>query len=143
MKITDIIEKQDVGEPYDRLLDFLELEDIVRLEQAYNGQQIKFHRNSENITKDYPELVGALGIEKSRMVIIALGSMRVYFPTLKKSASDKIKRLIISEFNGYNFKHLSRKFGYTERYIRQIVSRQPKRNPVLENQLSLLDVFTN
>jgi hypothetical protein len=140
LKITDIITKQDLGEPYDRLSDFLELEEIVRIEQSYNGQQIKFNRNSDNLVSEYPELVSAVGKEKALKVINTLGNMRVYFPTLKKSASDKIKKLIVAEFNGYNYRQLSRKYGYTERYIRQILSGRPKKKPVLETQLSLDDI---
>jgi hypothetical protein len=38
LNITDIIRKGDLGEPYDRLSDFLEMDDILRLEQGLGGR---------------------------------------------------------------------------------------------------------
>lgn len=121
MKITDIITKQDLGDPYDRLLDFLELEDIVKVEQLYNGRSMRFKRDCKDLKDEYPELLNSLGEEKSKMIIRMLGDMNVYFPTLRRNALDKIRGLIVSEFNGYNQVALARKFGYTERHIRRIV----------------------
>jgi len=141
MSIANVISKQDLGEPYDRLSDFLELEDIVKLEQACNGQQIKFNRNCDNVHSEYPELTSALGISKAKIVINLLGGMRVYFPTLRKSAADKIKQLIISEFNGYNYRQLAFRFGYSERHIRNLLAGQSKKPLIHERQLSLEDLF--
>ncbi|MCL2618160.1 MAG: hypothetical protein FWD98_03795 [Defluviitaleaceae bacterium] len=141
MKITDLITKHDLGEPYDRLSDFLELDEIVRLEQAYNGQQVRFNRQSSNITNEYPELVAAVGVHKAKIVVNVLGDMRIYFPTLRKSAREKIKNLISSEFNGYNFHQLSRKFGYSERHTRHILKGQPRHSLVDKNQLTLSDLL--
>jgi len=141
LKITDIITKQDLGEPYDRLSDFLELDDIVRLEQEYGGRQIMFRRHCADIKADYPELYITLGLEKAGEVMRALGDMRVYFPALRRSASDKIRDLIVTEFNGYNYYQLARKYGYTERNIRHILSASGKiRCRVDENQLSFADL---
>jgi len=142
MKITDMITKQDLGEPYNRLLDFLELEDIVRLEQIYGGQQMQFNRKCTDIKKEYPELY-TFGEKKARKLIRTLGDMRVYFPSLKKSAQDKIKNLIIREFNGYNYNQLARKYGYTERNIRYILQGRAKCSPIDENQITLAELLSN
>ena len=97
MKIQEIITKKDLGEPYDRLLDFLELEDISKLEQLYNGQNKRFKRYCEDIKNEYPELYYALGKEKGTKVLMMLGDMNIYFPTLKHSTRDTIWTIVKKE----------------------------------------------
>ena len=138
MKITDIITKQDLGEPYDRLSEFLELSDIIRLEQEYGGRRVQFRRDCEDVKAEYPELSALLGTQKAALVINALGDMRVYFHSLRKNVLDKIRNLIIREFNGYNYDELSKKFGYTERHIRRIVAGQPRR-PIDRSQMTMFN----
>ena len=141
MKITDILDIRDLGEPYDRLSDFLELDEIIKLEQAYGGRQIKFRKNCGDVTAEYPELVATVGIAKAAKVVKIFGGMPTYFPTLKRSCKEKIKSLIFTEFNGYNYLHLARKFGYSERHIRHILAKSGKRrNLVDKEQLSLFDI---
>jgi len=139
MKITEIIQKTDIGEPYDYLLDVLDISDILKLEKEYSGRQIQFRRNCTNVKEDYPELVVIVGYDKAQSVIKILGDMRIYFPTIKRSALEKIKKLIISEFNGYNHISLAKKYGYSERHIRNIVGCGNESPIVLKNQLTILD----
>ena len=141
MQITKYITKQDLGDPYDRLADFLELEDIVKLEQLYNGQTIRLKRNTSDIKADYPLLHEILGDRKSRQVIQMLGDIWIYYPTIKRNVGGKIKDLILQENNGYNQVDLSRKYGYTERHIRRILAeaKAPKIDP---NQLKIDDIFS-
>ncbi|MCL2415803.1 MAG: hypothetical protein FWD01_03220 [Defluviitaleaceae bacterium] len=132
--ITKIINKSDLGEPYDRLSDFLELEDFVKVEKLFCGKQLKFKPKHKcgDIKTEYPELVLMLGIVKAEKFIIALGGMRVYFPKLRNSASKSIKAKIAKEFNGYNYARLAEKYGYTERHIRRILveTRKRRKNPL-------------
>ena len=141
MKITDIITKHDLDEPYGRLSRFLDLDEIIKLEQLYGGRQIRFRRDHSGIEEEYPELVTVLGIEKAKQVAKGFSGELVYFPALRKSASDKIKTMILSEYNGYNHKQLARKFGYCERHIRNILSAYRKNEALADyNQLSLYDI---
>ena len=142
LNIRDIIQKSDLSEPYDRLFDFLDLGDIIRVEQAYGGRQINFRRGCEDAKTEYPDLFLALGTDKAMKVIKTFGDMRIYFPTLRQSALDKIKRHIIAEFDGYNHLTLARKYGYTERHIRRIVAQRGIKRPLIdENQLTLSDIY--
>lgn len=139
IQIADFITKDDLGEPYDRLADFLSLDDIIRLEQAYGGRQVKFRRNCTDVKEEYPELVVVLDYNKAHRVVKVLGGMWIYFPELRRSCHEKIKSMIKSEFNGYNYLHLAGKYGYTERHIRNIVERNGKKLVYDQNQLSLFD----
>jgi len=141
MNLSDMITRKDLGEPYSRLIDFLSLEEIIKIEQLYNGEQIAFAIDSKNINNDYPKLSMLIGEEKTRKFLKTLGGMgRVYFPTLKKSAREKIKNLIFREFNGYNYFELAKRFGYTERHIRHILKDKNKHKPVDERQMTFADV---
>ena len=141
MKITDIITKENLNDPYDRLSDFLDLSDIIKLEQEYRGRRIQFRRDCEDVKTEYPELSAMLGIQKASLVINALGDMRIYFHSLRKNTLDTIRSQIIKEFNGYNYCELSKRFGYTERHIRRIISDAGMvRSKNLDNrQLSLFE----
>ena len=139
MNISNFITKEDLGEPYDRLLDFLELEDIVKLESEYKGRQIIFKRNCSNIGEEYPELLVLLGYDKAKKVIRHLGDIRIYFPTLRKAARDKIFARIRKEFNGYNMLELGKRYGYTERNIRNILGKQARTNEEDKNQVTFDD----
>jgi hypothetical protein len=141
MKITDIISKSDLGEPYVRLSEFLELDELVKVEQTYGGRQIKFKRGCSDISGEYPELTSMLGMEKAARFINAIGDIWIYFPKLRRSAFDKIKASIINDFKGYNYHRLAQKYGYTERHIRRIVAGAERRHEMDENQVSLFDAF--
>jgi len=138
MKITEIIQKTDLNEPYDRLLDVLDIGDIVKLEQEYNGRQLQFRRSCTDVKSEYPELVAIVGKDKAQSVINILGDMRIYFPTIKRNTLNKIKELIISEFNGYNHTALAKRFGYSERHIRNILGSRNNKYPTLsDNQITI------
>lgn len=140
MSISNLITKQDLGEPYNRLIDVLELPDILKLEELYAGRDnIRFRRNSTNIREDHPELHLALGEEKSRKVVKLLGGMALYFPGIKQNVSEKIKHLILQEYNGYNITALAKTFGYTDRHVRRILKHQGKTAEHDENQMQLKD----
>lgn len=140
MKITEIISKSDLGEPYDRLSDFLDLDDIVKVEQAYSGRQLKFKRDRDDKDGELSKLKTLLGTEKAEKFVMMLGGMWIYFPKLRRSAFDKIKTSIKQEFRGHNYYQLAVKYGYTERHIRRIVADEGKSNKIHENQMSIFDV---
>ena len=47
----------------------------------------------------------------------------------------KLRDQILKEFNGYNYKYLASKYGYSEMWIRKIVNKD-----VLEGQISFDDI---
>jgi len=139
--ITEFINKEDLQDPYDRLSEFLTFADIIRLEQKFKGKQRKFRKKCTDVADEYPELIELVGLDKAWKIIEELGGTGdVYFPELKRNCLNKIKSLIISECNGYNYSKLADKFGYTERHIRNITSGKIKKQPQRdENQLSIFD----
>lgn len=133
MKITD---KEDLREPYNSLTSVLELGEIFKLAEMWQGRQILF---SSQITKTdtYTDLVTAFGNEKAYGIVNVYRGELIYFPKLKSAA---VRDKILQEFTGYNYTELSRKYGYSERYIREIVKYRAKSiKTVSDGQMSLFD----
>lgn len=140
MELKDVINKDDLSFPYDVLADFLTMDEIFKLEAALNGRQIKFRKYEPDAEKAYPEIVPLIGLTKTRTLVKRLSGSTAYFPKIRDNCSGKIKGLITAEFDGYNYTELSRKYGYTERSIRNIVHGRAKPQRVMENQISLDDL---
>ena len=140
MNIADILQKSDLGEPYDRLSEFLELNEIIMVEQLYTGQQVYFRRGCTDVKTEHPELSATIGKDKALLVVKSFGNMRIYFPALRQSAKEKIKRILLTEFNGYNHTALARRYGYSERHIRNMVGGGKKRPNIMDGQMTLLEL---
>ena len=142
MVIANILTKDDLKEPYDRLVDTLELEDILKVEQLYGGRQMKLKRNCTDVEAEYPELAIMLGATKAQKVLRALGGDWTYFPTIRRSASSAIRKAMLADFNGYNLSTVAKTYGYTERHARRIIGSggKAKNTSVLDGQLTLLDI---
>ncbi|WP_113673480.1 Mor transcription activator family protein [Vallitalea guaymasensis] len=95
----------------------------------------------ENLTGIYEEICERVGLDATLEIIDLLQGSMVYFPTLRKSVRHKVHEEIKKEFDGYNFVELAKKYGYTDRRIRQICEGdvKKKRNKPMENQMSLFD----
>lgn len=133
MKITD---KEDLREPYNSLTSVLELDEIFKLAEMWQGRQILFSSQIER-TDTYADLVTAFGSKKADGIVNAFKAELIYFPKLRQAA---VRDKILRDFTGYNYTELSRRYGYSERYIREIVKYRTKsiRN-VSEGQISLFD----
>lgn len=75
----------------------------------------------EDLSEPYYTIAQELGIEAAFSIAKMFGGAQVYFPTLEKHCNSKLRDSIIEEFDGYNFRELAKKYGYTERWIREIV----------------------
>ncbi len=141
MKLDDVITKEDLREPYDIMTEFLEMDEIIRVAKAYAGRQVRFRRDYNDVRKDYPELTAMIGAKNAEIFIrLFSGSVGVYFPELRHNCAEKIKKLIISEYTGYNLLTLARKYGYTERHLRRLIEGKVRRHSCVdENQLTLFD----
>lgn len=118
MDIRDIIEKSDLGEPYCYLIEF-DLDDIFKVERALQGLQVSFRKNFDEYN-GFDIVADLIGTNKA----IKLGGIFhgfVYFPKIKSACREAIRRKIVIEFNGYNYKELSIKYGYSVRHIYNIV----------------------
>lgn len=132
----EFIDKEDLREPYSSLIDVLEPEEILNLEELWRGRQILFSSGIKN-SDTYAELVRIIGADKADKVIHIFMGELIYFPKLK---SLSVREKILQDFTGYNYTELSRKYGYSERYIREIVKYRAKSmKTVSEGQISLFD----
>lgn len=95
----------------------------------------------EDLDDPYYEIANKLGLKIAVEIAKMFQGSQIYFPKLEKTCSPKRKELIRSEFNGYNFKELAHKYGYSERWIREICSNITSkiRNKPLKNQISMFD----
>lgn len=92
----------------------------------------------DDLSEPYYTIAQELGIEVAFAIAKLFGGAQIYFPTLEKHCNIKLRDSIIEEFDGYNFRELSQKYGYTERWIREIVKENVKkeRNRPHEDQMS-------
>lgn len=95
----------------------------------------------EDLDGPYYEIALKLGIETAMKIAELFQGSQVYFPKMENSCSPKRKELIIEEFNGYNYRELAHKYGFSERWIREICSDQvqKERNKPCANQISLFE----
>ena len=130
------IDKEDLREPYSSLIDVLEIDEILKVEELWQGRQILFSKATKN-TETYRELSDIFGTDKAEKIINTYMGEFIYFPRLK---SLSVREQILRDFTGYNYTELARRYGYSERYIYDIVKSKAKSiKNICENQISLFD----
>lgn len=70
----------------------------------------------------YKDLAEQLGVETTIKIHEQLGGTQVTFP-LKLFSQDYVEKQIRARYDGTNSKVLAKEFGYTERYIRTLLSK--------------------
>lgn len=81
----------------------------------------------EDLTGSARELAEIVGMEAfSRLVEVYGGSSNLYVPKADQLVLPIRDKLIQREYNGRNVFELSRKWGLTERYVREIVKEKAK-----------------
>ena len=74
-----------------------------------------------DIPETYQPVVSLIGLDNFlKMCNYAMGD-ELYFPMQESILRNARNRLIIQEYNGNNLSELSRKYGLTRNYIRNIV----------------------
>lgn len=63
MKWEEVIDRADLGEPY-ASLNFLDMDEICRIENYFKGRQIAFKKCIDDMEKTYPEICLILGEKK-------------------------------------------------------------------------------
>lgn len=139
MKWEEVIDRADLGEPY-ASLNFLDMDEICRIENYFKGRQIAFKKCINDMEKAYPEICLILGEKKARKIAKTFSGETVYFPEMKRACSEKVRQLILEQFDGNNYGELARKYGYSERHIRRIVKKGVAQKHIYENQISLFDM---
>lgn len=142
MDWRDVIDKSELGEPY-ASMDFLNIGEIHSIEKKFRGEQIRFKKNCGSIMEEYREFVKIIGKEKTVMLVKMFSGEPVYFPKIKRTCLQKVWQLIKDDFDGSNYKKLSKKYGYCERHIRRIVKNTRRETPRDERQISISDIIKN
>ena len=97
-------------------------------------------RLSEELTLEmlpegpYKQIAEAIGPENFYRLAEVVGGSTVYIPKPESLTRPVRDAHIKAEFNGYNHPELARKYGVTERWVRQLCGEGK-----LEGQMSLLD----
>lgn len=76
---------------------------------------------AQDLADIYMEIAEAIGIENTLLVYDVLKGRQVSFPQ-RIYRKEYVENYIKENYNGKNIRELSRKFGYTERRIKQIIS---------------------
>lgn len=74
----------------------------------------------EYLNGAYSELANLLGIEAVLKIHSAYRGQQITFP-MQLFSKEFLKKQIVDEYNGYNIKQLATKYGYSEKWVRQIL----------------------
>jgi Mor family transcriptional regulator len=75
----------------------------------------------DSLPESYQILAEVIGLENTLKASTVLGGLLYYFKKIDKLLLEKRDILIKREFDGINYKDLARKYGLSERQIREIV----------------------
>lgn len=95
----------------------------------------------EDLDEEQKQLAELIGIDKYKILLQTYGGMSIYIPKPDSFAATIRNEQIKDEFDGSNYKELSRKYGLTEVWVRNIVSdkvKELKSKPV-DGQMNLFD----
>ena len=81
-------------------------------------QGVIFEMDVSNIKCEY--LANLLGIEAVLKIHSAYRGQQITFP-VQLFSKEFLKKQIVDEYNGYNIKQLATKYGYSEKWVRQIL----------------------
>ena len=74
----------------------------------------------EYLNGAYSELANLLGIEAVLKIHSAYRGQQITFP-VQLFSKEFLKKQIVDEYNVYNIKQLATKYGYSEKWVRQIL----------------------
>lgn len=78
--------------------------------------------NFDGFNNIYKELAEIIGIENAIKLNIIYGGQQVSFPK-RIVSQDYCEKQIKLEYNGKNIKELAQKYGYTERWVYNILKK--------------------
>ena len=79
-------------------------------------------KHPELILQPFDALMGMEGFEAIYTLCENMGGATVYIPSARKIFARCIEREILREFDGYNHDRLARKYGYSGRHLKRIIS---------------------
>lgn len=81
----------------------------------------------EDIPIQFSDLVESIDIDNFISLCEVLGGTLVYIPSIKTLEKIQRNKAIINEFNGANYKELSRKHKISEPYLRKLINEHKKK----------------
>lgn len=100
--------------------------------------QLRENVGREDLRELSPVLMQAIdiiGLDRFIDLCYIIGGLSIYVPKFESVVAAARDRLILSEFNGYNYSELAIKYGITEVWVRQIIAKAKFE----ENVISLFD----
>ena len=82
---------------------------------------VKEELYAQDLADIYMEIAEAIGVENTLLVYDLLKGRQISFPQ-RIYRKEYVESYIKENYNGKNIRELSRKFGYTERRIKQIIN---------------------
>ena len=79
----------------------------------------------DDLNDIYGEIANLLGLDAAIAIYNKFRGTQVSFP-LEMLSKEFIFRQIRNDYNGYNIRELATKYGYTEKWIRKIVTEETK-----------------
>ena len=78
-------------------------------------------RHPSAILQPYDALMGLEGFDAIYTLCEIIGGATVYVPSVRKMFAECLVREAMSEFNGYNYDSLARKYGFSGRHLRRLL----------------------
>jgi len=82
-------------------------------------------QNLDEVQPPFKELLAALGFEGIFHLCEISGGTNLYIPSLQRIFRGCLEKQIPKEFDGENYRELSKNYGLSERTIRNVVSSCP------------------
>jgi len=79
-------------------------------------------RHPSAILQPYDILMEQSGFDTLYTLWETLGSTTIYVPSIRRMLMDCLAKEAIREFNGYNYKDLAKKYGFSERHLRRLLT---------------------
>lgn len=76
----------------------------------------------EGLVEIYNQLIDIVGLENTEKIYSNLKGQQITFP-MRLYRTDYIAREVNERYDGKNLKTLAKEYGYTERYLRELLKR--------------------
>jgi len=81
-------------------------------------------KHRDYILSPYDSMMDMSGFEAICTFTKAFGGSTIYVPSLKTIFAQCIDKEMLSLYNGKNVRELVRKYGYSERYVRNLIKKE-------------------
>jgi len=79
-------------------------------------------RHPSLILQPYDALMGMEGFDAIYTICENLGGATIYVPSARKIFAKCLEKEAAREFNGYNYEALAKKYGFSDRHLRRMLS---------------------